>query len=167
MNLREQFVTALGEFGEKVHATLVPNSQGTCRFEIDGLIDVQLNFDEQHQSVSLWTPAGELPSDAAESGLAGRLLALLGDPDVACGFSLGLDADRRLLGIWGECPAEWLYLSDCLADWLERLVGFYGRVRDELAGNSRGRVDGRDAASRSDARNGGLSDLGSEGFMRV
>ena len=133
MDLREQFETVLAEFGDLMDVRLTMGDGNECWLEVDGTVDIRLAFDVENDSVILWSAAGELPPDAAASGLARRLLALCGDADGSCGFILGMDGESRSLCISGECPATWLYSANRLADWLERLVAFHGMVRRELA----------------------------------
>ena len=134
MDLRDQFGTVLAEFGELMGTPLALDKEGLCWFQLDGEFDVRLVYNEEEQSVSLWASTGCLPADAATSGLVRRLLLLCGDAEVARGFTLGLDDEQRVLGVCGTCPAVWLYSVDCMAEWLERFIGFIRRVREELEG---------------------------------
>ena len=134
MDLREQFETVLAEFGDLMDVRLSTGDENECWLVVDGTVDICLAFDAENDSVDLWSPVGELPSDAATNGLSHRLLALCGDADASCGFILGMDDETRALEIRGDCPASWLYSAGRLADWLERLVAFHGQVRAELAG---------------------------------
>lgn len=133
MDLREQFETVLAEFGDLMDVRLTMGDENECWLVVDGTVDICLAFDAENDSVDLWSPVGELPSDAAANGLAHRLLALCGDADASCGFILGMDGGTRALAVCGECPASWLYSAGRLADWLERMVAFRGRIRAELA----------------------------------
>lgn len=132
MDLREQFKTVLAEFGDLMNVRLETDEDDGCWMLMDETIEIRLDFDAENDSVRLWSPIGELPPDAAASGLAQGLLALCGDDDVTRGFVVGMDGETRQLAILGMCPATWLYSAGCMAEWLERLNNFYGRVQEVL-----------------------------------
>ena len=132
MDMRDQFGAVLVEFGELMGTPLALDREGVCWFQLDGTFDVRLIYNEEEQSVSVWSSTGFLLADAATSGLVRRLLLLCGDAEVARGFTLGLDDEQRVLGVCGMCPAVWLHSADCMAEWLERLIGFCQCVCNEL-----------------------------------
>ena len=135
-DLREQFEAVLAELGELMRVPLALDGSDSCALRIGSEIDVRLTYVREGERLAVRSPAGELPPDAAASGLARRLLALCGDADASRGLVLAMDGGTRRLEVRGECPATWLHSADRLAEWLERLILFRSRIRDEIEGGS-------------------------------
>ena len=132
-DLREQFKAVLAEFGTVVGCPLALDGDGACRIVFNGKSEVRLVYDAGEDQVAVSTDVARLDDDAAETGLARRLLAAAGDPAVARGCVLGLAAETRMLILRDRRPATWLYSADRLAEWFQSLLWVVGSVEEALA----------------------------------
>ena len=132
-DLREQFETVLAEFGTVVGCPLALDGDGTCRIVFNGKTEVRLGYDADEDQVAVSTEVARLDDDAAETGVACRLLAAAGDPAVARGFVLALAAETRMLSLHDRRPASWFYSADRLAEWFQSLLWVVDSVEETLA----------------------------------
>ena len=131
--LRQQFETVLAEFGQIAGCSLALDGDNSCRIVFNGDTDAEFAYDVATDRVLAWFEVCRLDDDAADTGLARRLLATAGDPAVSRGCTLALEKDTRTLVVCDWRPAAWLYTADRLAGWLQRLLWFVGDVRDSVA----------------------------------
>ena len=132
-DLREQFETVLAEFGTVVGCPLALNGDGTCRIVFNGKTEVRLGYDTGEDQIAVSTEVARLDDDAAETGLARRLLAAVGDPAVVRGCVLALAAGTRMLILHDRRPASWLYSADRLAEWFQSILWVVDSVEEALA----------------------------------
>ena len=128
--LRDQFKAVLAEFGTVVGCPLALDGDGACRIVFNGKTEVRLVYDDGEDQVSVSADVVRLDDDAAETGLARRLLAAAGDPAVVRGCVLALAAETRMLTLRDRRSASWLYSADRLAEWFQSLLWVVGSVEE-------------------------------------
>ncbi len=131
MDIRGSFKTMLAEFGKMLGHELVLE-EDRCNFTVDGIVEVELDYQDDSDVVVAWSTVGALPQD----DLAGeRTLALLSFNElggVADGFTLSLDAETRCVVAHDYRSAESFDSVDRLALWIDTLVSLVTAIREDF-----------------------------------
>ncbi len=128
MPLPESFLMSLKEFGEKLGIEL-GLEDGRCIFEVDGKLDVEIDYYEEAHVAVAWATVGVAPEDNFQDERARALLALneLGAPNG--GFSISMDPETRCVIAHDNRPAELFESGDRIAAWIGALCDLVYLIR--------------------------------------
>ena len=131
MPLPESFSISLDDFGKKLGMELYLED-GRCSFNIDGTIDVELNYIYDAHVVIAWANVGYAPEDDFQEERARALLALneLAAPNG--GFSISMDPETRMVIAHDHRPAELFDSADRIAAWIDALVDLVNHIRSDF-----------------------------------
>jgi len=132
MELPESFDIALADFGKTMGVELVL-ADGQCNFTVDGMVEVEIDYNEDADVVIAWAVVGYAPEDGLAADRAKALLALNELNANNGGFSLSLDSGTRRIVAHDNRPAELFESADYIAAWIGSLVDLVNGIRADFA----------------------------------